>query len=65
MRLALHTIALPNAHAVTASFGIAAYLPGDTRESLLHRADQALYLAKATGRNRIVLDSDPVEAWGV
>jgi diguanylate cyclase (GGDEF)-like protein len=65
VRLALHTIALPNVHAVTASFGIAAYLPGDTRESLLHRADQALYLAKATGRNRIVLDSDPVEAWGV
>ena len=63
VRLALHTI--PNVHAVTASFGIAAYLPGDTRESLLHRADQALYLAKATGRNRIVLDSDPVEAWGV
>jgi PleD family two-component response regulator len=52
-------------HAITASFGIAAYLPGDTSESLLHRADQALYLAKATGRNRIVLDSDPVEAWGV
>jgi diguanylate cyclase (GGDEF)-like protein len=65
VRLALHTIALPNVHAVTASFGIAAYLPGDTSESLLHRADQALYLAKATGRNRIVLDSDPVEAWGV
>ena len=65
VRLALHTIALPNVHAITASFGIAAYLPGDTSESLLHRADQALYLAKATGRNRIVLDSDPVEAWGV
>jgi diguanylate cyclase (GGDEF)-like protein len=65
VRLALHTIALPNVHAITASFGIAAYLPGDTSESLLHRADQALYLAKATGRNRIVLDSDPVEAWCV
>ncbi len=65
IRLALHTIALPNVHTITASFGIAAYLPGDTCESLLHRADQALYLAKATGRNRIVLDSDPVEAWSV
>jgi diguanylate cyclase (GGDEF)-like protein len=62
VRLALHTIALPNVHTITASFGIAAYLPGETCESLLHRADQALYLAKATGRNRIVLDSDPVEA---
>jgi diguanylate cyclase (GGDEF)-like protein len=65
VRLALHTIALPNVHAVTASFGIAAYLPGDTRESLLHRADQALYLAKTTGRNRIVVDGEMVEMWSV
>jgi Response regulator containing a CheY-like receiver domain and a GGDEF domain len=47
------------------SFGIAAYLPGDTSESLLHRADQALYLAKATGRNRIVVDGEMVEMWSV
>ena len=65
VRLALHTIALPNVHAVTASSGIAAYLPGDTRESLLHRADQALYLAKTTGRNRIVVDGEMVEMWSV
>jgi diguanylate cyclase (GGDEF)-like protein len=65
VRLALHTIALPNVHAITASFGIAAYLPGDTRESLLHRADQALYLAKTTGRNRIVVDGEMVEMWSV
>jgi diguanylate cyclase (GGDEF)-like protein len=65
VRLALHTIALPNVHAVTASFGIAAYLPGDTSESLLHRADQALYLAKTTGRNRIVVDGEMVEMWSV
>lgn len=65
VRLALHNIAIPDPHTITASFGIAVYLPGDTSESLLHRADQALYLAKTTGRNRIVLDGDPVEVWSV
>ncbi|WP_296751854.1 GGDEF domain-containing protein [Roseiflexus sp.] len=65
VRLALHTIALPSVHPITASFGIAAYLPGDTSESLLHRADQALYLAKTTGRNRIVVDGEMVEMWSV
>ncbi|MDQ3333083.1 MAG: diguanylate cyclase [Planctomycetota bacterium] len=37
---------------VTASFGAAAAEPGDTVESLLLRADKALYRAKKTGRNR-------------
>jgi diguanylate cyclase (GGDEF)-like protein len=65
VRLALHTIALPHVHTITASFGVAAYLPGETCESLLHRADQALYLAKTTGRNRIVVDGEMVEMWSV
>ena len=37
---------------ITASFGVAAAESGDTAESLLRRADQALYRAKKTGRNR-------------
>lgn len=37
---------------VTASFGAAAVEPNDTIESLLLRADKALYRAKKTGRNR-------------
>lgn len=37
---------------ITASFGAAAAEPGDTVESLLLRADKALYRAKKTGRNR-------------
>jgi diguanylate cyclase (GGDEF)-like protein len=40
--------------AVTASLGVAAAAIGDTPETLLARADRALYEAKRTGRNRIV-----------
>lgn len=38
---------------VTASFGIASYCHGDTREGLISRADAALYLSKKGGKNRV------------
>ncbi len=38
---------------VTCSFGITDYTAGDTQESLLKKADEALYLSKANGRNRV------------
>ncbi|CAD5371717.1 putative Diguanylate cyclase [Rubrivivax sp. A210] len=39
---------------VTASVGVAALTRGESAESLLRRADQAMYRAKAAGRNRVV-----------
>lgn len=39
---------------VTVSIGLAQYQQDDTLESITDRADQALYHAKATGRNRVV-----------
>lgn len=39
--------------ALTASFGVAQRRPGEAREALLRRADEALYRAKDAGRNRI------------
>jgi diguanylate cyclase (GGDEF)-like protein len=41
---------------VTMSAGIAGFRKGETVEQLLHRADLALYQAKKSGRNRIVVE---------
>jgi diguanylate cyclase (GGDEF)-like protein len=41
-------------HPVTCSFGVTELQAQDTNESILHRADEALYKAKQTGRNRVV-----------
>jgi diguanylate cyclase (GGDEF)-like protein len=42
------------ARAVTISFGLATVREGATLESLLREADEHLYVAKNTGRNRVV-----------
>jgi len=38
---------------VTSSFGVAAWQEGDDVQNLIQRADEALYRAKETGRNRV------------
>lgn len=40
---------------VTVSVGVAASVPGDTPETLLKRADQGVYEAKALGRDQVVI----------
>lgn len=42
---------------VTVSMGVATFEPGDTPETLIERADERLYEAKRTGRNRVVAES--------
>jgi len=37
----------------TASFGVSAYIKGDTSKTIISRADDALYKAKEKGRNRV------------
>ncbi|MGL5708409.1 MAG: diguanylate cyclase domain-containing protein, partial [Aeromonas sp.] len=39
--------------ATSISFGLAEYQPGEQKESLMVRADRALYQAKQQGKNRI------------
>jgi diguanylate cyclase (GGDEF)-like protein len=41
---------------VTASFGVAQLLPGETGDELLRRADVALYRAKSQGRNTVAVE---------
>jgi len=42
---------------ITVSIGVAEVRPGDTVESLIDRADQAMYRAKANGRNCVMVES--------
>jgi len=43
----------PIAGQITASFGITEYIEGDTIETIFKRCDDALYVAKENGRNRV------------
>ena len=43
---------------LTVSIGLATSRYGDTWETILHRADQALYASKDRGRNRFSADPD-------
>jgi len=53
LRRAVALAATPKMHAVTASFGVALWELGDDADLLFGRADEALYRAKAAGRNRV------------
>lgn len=47
--------AFPDVDGLTCSFGVAGYRDGDGQDTLVKRADEALYCAKGEGRNRVVI----------
>jgi diguanylate cyclase len=44
---------------ITISIGVSSFTPQDTAQSMIARADAALYAAKAAGRNLVRCESDP------
>jgi diguanylate cyclase (GGDEF)-like protein len=54
MRKALADITVPDCpRQITMSLGVATWMPGETPEQFVARADAALYKAKNAGRNRV------------
>lgn len=51
LRSMIPSVSMIYAHTQTASFGVSSYEPLDTQESIVIRADEALYRAKHDGRN--------------
>ncbi len=62
LRRGIEAMDLGEVGRVTASFGVAACMPDDTRRALVDRADRAMYRAKEGGRNRVVAEAPPEPA---
>jgi diguanylate cyclase (GGDEF)-like protein/PAS domain S-box-containing protein len=54
LRQKLSLMEIPKVQAVTASFGVAGYCPGDNIDTLVKKADDMMYKAKREGRNKVV-----------
>jgi diguanylate cyclase (GGDEF)-like protein len=55
LRSAMQLMVFEKVGSLSCSFGVAQYVDGDSAETMLARADAALYRAKVGGRNRVEL----------
>lgn len=55
LRDAIRNIVFDEVGAITCSFGVAQYMPGETAAQFIARADGALYRAKTNGRDQVKL----------
>jgi diguanylate cyclase (GGDEF)-like protein len=53
LRLITEASMIPHVGRITTSFGVSEFQQGDSEESLIKRADMALFKAKENGRNRV------------
>ncbi len=53
LRSELEKLVYPRVGTVTVSIGVTTYIPGEDMNTLINRADNALYQAKQNGRNRV------------
>lgn len=56
LRLELQGQVIPPVGIVTASFGVSSYHPGDSGQTIVGRADAAMYRAKTAGRNQVSVE---------
>lgn len=58
MREGIKTLSVERAKTITGSFGVVESRPEDTLETLIARLDNSLYLAKLTGRDRVIANEE-------
>lgn len=64
-RYSLEDVKAGHVLSITVSIGVSIFQAGDTDKTLIDRADQALYIAKRTGKNRVVSENELTSAISV